>query len=766
MLLLLTLKLQKELHTIMDKWIVSFISASFLSLLWTDIPSILIVSLFFVGGSVCLFKPRIYPLSGFLFGCFWMASVGHWQLNWQLPLSQLRQVNTVKGQITSLVTTQQHVRFNFSVAEINDDPIHTSPEIRLSWRSPQWRLSQGQTLLLAVKLKPPRGLANEAGFNYQKWLYSQSIAATGYVRQDATNSLLENRRSLRQQLFDRIDQLPLENKRWINALSLGDRSGFSQEDWQLIQFTGIAHLVAISGLHLGIVASFAYVLFSTLVVLPVIKEKLPQKLNFHIVAMLFSALVSIFYAYIAGLQLPVLRACILLLIITVLSLSRSVWRPSQVLLLCLLAITVCFPMSLLSMSFWLSFSAVAILLFIFWRWPVNPTTKSLAFYIIQGVKVQVLLSLLMFPLIAIKFSFISLLAPLVNLFAVPLVTLLVVPLCLIGTLSLVLLPMLGERILMVVDTVIGVALVLLESTASMQFAVIENKTLPLTVWVFACFFMLSWLLPFSKKIRWVSILFVLPLLSWLPQSADKNWRVDVLDVGQGLAVLISRSGRALLFDTGASYPSGFNMADTVIVPVLKSRGINRLDKVIISHFDNDHAGSLAALSKDIKIEQVISPRSLCHLGWQAVWQSLHIEVLWPENPVNDVKNNHSCVVRVFDHEHQVLLTGDIEKSAEQAIMARHRQLLSSDIMVAPHHGSNTSSTAQFLAAVKPSHTVFSEGFMNRWNFPSEEVVKRYLAIGSRLYSTSEHGQVSFIMQPGNIRVIRHRLDTDPYWYAK
>ncbi len=767
MLLLLTSNLQKELHTIMDKWIVSFISASFFSLLWTEIPSLFILPFLCIGGILLLSNPVWIPLSGFLFGCLWMASVGHWQLDWQLPISQLRQVNTVSGQITSLVTSQQPARFNLKINRINGQSRLTSPMIRLSWHSPNWELKQGQRVTLLVKLKPPRGLANEAGFNYQKWLFSQSFTATGYVRKGTENRLIDNHTDLRQHLFDRLHRLSLDNIRWISALSLGDRSGFTQQDWQLIQSTGVAHLVAISGLHLAIVASFAYLFFSGLVLCAGSKVRLPQQINFHAIGILFSLLTGFFYAQIAGLQLPVLRACLLLMLVTILTTTRSQWRPVQLLTACVFLIIIFFPLSILTMSFWLSFAAVTTILFLIWRWPVYQSRNPVKSYFIEAVRIQFLLSLLMLPIVALHFSFVSLSSPFVNLIAVPFVTLVVVPVCLVGSLCLILFPAVGEWILLLADALIGAGVSTLQSAESLDWAVIETNALPGYVWLFVGLFVVTTFLPLTRYFRVLSVLLIVPLISWLPQSKNNDWRVDVLDVGQGLSVLISRQNNAILFDTGASFPSGFNMAEAVILPILKSRGIKQLDKVFISHFDNDHAGGLDVLRKSIPIKQILSPKSTCYRGWQSKWEHLQIEVLWPEDPVINVGNNQSCVIRIYDDQHQVLLTGDIERSAERMIVESHESVLPSDILLVPHHGSNTSSSSVFLSAVRPKHSVFSEGFRNRWNFPSEDVVKRYLNIGSSLYSTSEHGQVSFIMQPDDkeIKIIRYRQDTYPYWYA-
>lgn len=752
----------------MDRWIVSFITASFFSLLWPTLPSLRILTLLVICATLCLFKPTFRPVSGFLFGCIWMASVGHWQLNWQLPLTELRQVTELEGQITSLITQDENVYFIINARQINQKKQYRIKKVRLAWTQPDWPLKQGQIIRVQVRLKPIHGLANQGGFDYQTWLTSKAIAATGYVKKSSQNKCISDKNSLRQTLSEKINRLGLVNRHWLLALSIGDRSGLTRQDWQLIQHTGIAHLVAISGLHLAIVASFSYFLFTGLTQGAVTLFSLPRQINLYSIGVVFAFFFSCFYAVIAGMELPVVRAITAIGLFTALFVTRRYWRKTQILMMCLFFFVVFFPLSFLSGSFWLSFSAVSALLFISWR--ASPKRlKPATFHVVSlMIKMQLLLSLLLLPVIAWQFSLVSLISPLVNLLAIPVVTFVLVPACLLGVIGLVTFPSMGEWTFRLTDSLLSLLMPFLSELKAFNMGIFQVEQISGVAWLCVGLFIILQLLPFAVKQRLLLCILLLPFVTQLINPRVKDWQVDILDVGQGLAVLVSRDGHAFLYDTGASYPSGFNMADSVILPVLANKGITHLDMVIISHFDNDHAGSLLQLSQSISIGKLISTKNHCRMGWQQQWQGLHVEALWPDNKTEWRGNDGSCVIRVYNDRYQLLLTGDIEYKAEAALVAGRAESLRSDVLVAPHHGSNTSSSEPFLQAVQPAISVFSEGFMNRWGFPSEKVIRRYLQVGSRLYSTSENGQVSVIL-PENPhetpQVIRYRQDINGFWYV-
>jgi len=248
----------------------------------------------------------------------------------------------------------------------------------------------------------------------------------------------------------------------------------------------------------------------------------------------------------------------------------------------------------------------------------------------------------------------------------------------------------------------------------------------------------------------------------------KNWQLVVFDVGQGLSVLIQRDNKAILYDTGASYPSGFNMVEAAVLPYLQYAGIQKLDKVIISHSDNDHAGGLKVLQQSIPIDELIFNSSknnnrACQQGKAFNWQGLTIEMLWPEKVIAK-ENDDSCVLLISDGKHKVLLTGDISKKVEAKLIVQYPQL-QADILVVPHHGSKTSSSNAFISQLKPQFAIVSAGFLNRWHMPVVDVVQRYQANNIQLLNSAKSGQIIISFAEKGIRYQTYHDDLWPFWFS-
>ncbi|MFT4994596.1 MAG: competence protein ComEC [Paraglaciecola sp.] len=751
----------------MDGRLFGFIAGSFSALLWTALPSVFFLFILLLIAILCLrFRP-VKMISWFLLGIIWMASVGHWQRHWQLPLSQVSNAILVSGQIQSLINSDQQSRFNLRLSAIEQQKLSWPRHIRLTWKQTTWPVKQGQEVVLRVKLKPAHGLANEGGFHYQQWLFSEGLTATGYVKDSDENRLLSAGHSLRQDLLDKLLISDIPALPWIAALAFGYRGLLQLEDWQLVQRTGIAHLIAISGLHLALVASLSYGLFCTVLSFVVQRLGPSHSLNVHRVALCGVVLATFFYASLAGLALPTVRAWIMLTLVSILLLADQNWPARRILLLSLFIFVLFFPLSIFALSFWLSFFAVMIIWFIFWCWPAGSQGFSLKTFFITLVRIQLALSVLMLPLVAWQFSYISFVSPLVNLLAVPLVTLILVPLCLAGIILLSLNTDIAYWLFTLAGHILEFSLQYLAQLSTRDWVALNIKAAPASAWLFAgcgAFLLLAPRFLLAKK---QLVVLFLPLLSHFFRPDTHRWRVDVLDVGQGVSVLITRNHHALLYDVGAAYPSGFNMADAVILPLLQARGITELDRVFVSHSDNDHSGSLPQLGKGIVINQLITTADLCRRGRVTRWQGLNLEVLWPDDPLKYNDNNGSCVLKISDTSHSLLLPGDIDAGIEAKLLEMDAGKLQADILLAAHHGSNTSSSLGFINAVAPDYVVFSQGFMNRWSFPRAQVLERY---GDRAkpYLTSQSGQISFILELNfdePIAVSTFRLDHYPYWYA-
>ncbi|WP_083881998.1 DNA internalization-related competence protein ComEC/Rec2 [Paraglaciecola polaris] len=757
----------------MDGRLFSFIAASMSALFWLSLPAILILPIILCLAILLWRLPRIissckrfnHYCSCFLLGIFWMASVGHWQQTWQLQADDFTQGIWIQGRITSLIDGKQSPRFNLDISVIEQRSLVKKRRIRLSWTKPMWSLKQGQRVQLWVKLKPAHGLANQGGFHYQQWLFSQDIVGTGYVKTSENNILLEPNLSVRQRLLDQIMATELATTPWIAALALGHRGLLTQDDWLLVQRTGIAHLIAISGLHLALVASLCYLLIASVLLFCYRVLITTQTVNFHFVSILITLFATLGYAYLAGLGLPAMRAWLMLALTALLLFTRLYWGIKRILLVSISAFILLFPLSLFGQSFWLSFSAVLIISFVFWRWPVKHQGFSIKNWFAGMCRLQLTLSILMLPIVAWQFSFVSLAAPLVNLIAVPLVTLIVVPLCLLAVVMLLLNLARGDDVLVLVDYGLQLLLDKLVEVSNWSASAFTIPAIPALAWVCLTLATLVIILPRGLLPRVAAVMLCLPLLSYGLTTRATHWQVNVLDVGQGLSVVVSRHNDALLYDVGAAYPSGFNMADSVLTPYLHSHGMTHVGILVLSHFDNDHSGSEPALRRSMSILRTYTTKDKCRYGWQMYWQGLQVSALWPDDPSLHNDNNGSCVLRITDGHTSVLLTGDIDASVERKLVQHYGDALQSQILIAPHHGSNTSSSAEFITAVAPQHVIFSQGFMNRWGFPKNEVVTRYQQTNAQLYRTSEDGQIQVTVEDRGIKVRTFRHDMYPYWYA-
>ncbi|MFQ3192830.1 MAG: competence protein ComEC [Paraglaciecola sp.] len=756
----------------MDSKLFSFIAASFTCLLWTSLPSTVITLLLLVCACLAI---RSHPnLSCFLLGIIWMASVGHWQYSLQLSSEQTSQPVQIVGKVSRLVIAEKNIRFNIKITQLENQHLFFTKTFRLSWREPNWQVQQGQQVTLLVKLKPPHGLGNEAGFNYQQWLFSEGINATGYVKAHTENKLLVDVKTIRQTLLNQMLTFDLPHRSWLAALSFGYRGLLQPEDWHLVQKTGVAHLIAISGLHLALVASISYVLIAWIGGGLISRFHSLHHINLHNVAMLLTLFTTLSYSALAGFGLPTLRAWLMLFLFSVFFLCNKRLGAQRLILLGLTGFVLFSPLSIFGLSFWLSFSAVITICFIFWRWPVKQANFSLLALLCGMIKVQLCLTVLMLPLVAWQFSYISPVSPLVNLIAVPAVTMLLVPICLIAVICLAFKPDWAFSLFTLADQLISYGLNFLNFALKLNVSFFNISTFPAAVWLFVFLFIFGFCLPSFWLNKKYLYLLLLPLASHLLMQRTNTWQIDVLDVGQGLAVMISRNKHAIIYDVGASYPSGFNMADSVLLPILQARGLSKVDLVFISHGDNDHAGSLPQLLKGIEVSEVLTNQDRCQQNVAIHWQGLKIQALWPDNAIKYSDNNGSCVIKVSDKFHSILLPGDIDKSIEKHLVHLSPEILNSDILLAAHHGSNTSSSSEFIQTVDAEYVIFSQGFMNRWRFPRREVLDRYQQINdnydtqTKLFNTSESGQVSFIIQYDSSKPIivkTFRQDIYPYWYA-
>jgi competence protein ComEC len=257
-------------------------------------------------------------------------------------------------------------------------------------------------------------------------------------------------------------------------------------------------------------------------------------------------------------------------------------------------------------------------------------------------------------------------------------------------------------------------------------------------------------------------------------------RLTVLDVGQGLAVVAQTQNHALLFDTGPAFGPSADSGNRIIVPYLRAAGIKRLDRMIISHDDLDHSGGALSVMQAVPVAEVLSSlpdldplvllapqEQRCRAGQQWTWDEVRFDMLSPEVAEDVAKpNDRSCVLKITTAGGSVLIPADIERRGERALLAGAPEVLRSDVLIAPHHGSKTSSSAEFVQAVAPRAVIFPVGYRNRFGHPHADVVARYRQLGSALYRTDDGGAIGLELKAGRpLLLSRYRDRYVRYWHA-
>lgn len=691
-------------------------------------------------------------------------------LDAQLPHDLEGRDLVVTGVIDSLpVRAGRVARFAFRVdsARIGDRGVNRLARIRLAWYGEAPRLRAGESWRLTVRLRRPRGFHNPGGFDYAGWLFRERVGAAGYIRTASTNRRLDDGlarlalQPVRQRLADALAAAHIagEARGVIAALTLGERSGVPVERSETLRRTGTAHLLAISGLHVGLVAALSFLLFRSVWTR---SERLTTLLAADRAAAAFSLPAAALYAALAGFGLPTQRALLMLgLFIAARLLGRAV-SPERILLLALGGVTLHDPLALGAIGLWLSFTAVAVILYV-----ASGRLAGGGIWVRWG-RLHVALALGLAPLLALGFGQVSLVAPLANVVAVPLVGTLIVPLALAGTLLLPGLPLLGEPLLELVALLLRGLWVWLDWLVAWPWAALP---LPAPVpWValaagLACVALLA---PRGVSLRLPGAALLMALAVWRPAGppAGEAW-ITVLDVGQGLAVTVRTAHHLLLFDAGPRYSARFDAGSAIVAPFLRAAGLRRIDALVVSHGDLDHRGGVAALVARFEITRTYvgggqpetDGATRCDVSQAWRWDGVAFAFLHPPSGAVETGNNASCVLRVTAGGRSVLLTGDIEAGTEQALLARHPGQLHADVVQVPHHGSRTSSTPAFVAAVGARVAVVSVGHRNRFGLPVPGVLARYLAAGAVIHDTAAAGAIEVrLLADGSMPVVRRHRD--------
>ena len=637
-------------------------------------------------------------------------------------------------------------------AEPVDDPRIPS-RIRASWFEPPVNLRLGDVWQVELRLRRPRGNSNPGLFDYEAWMFRERIAAAGYVVSGKRNHLLRSgdmgaANRLRQSFVDRLtDLLPNRDAAAVlAAIAVGARHLVSQQQWERYARTGTSHLMAISGLHIGLAAGVAYIV-------ALMSLGMTGRRNHNDIALIVSLIAAAAYAFVSGFEIPARRATLMIAFMVVASLRRRQISPLLILCAACIAIVVPDPLATMAPGFKLSFAAVLVLIWLARR----RLTDSRAHWVCRSVLVlrslaslQAMLLLGLLPLTVLIFQRVAFSAPLVNLIAVPLFSFVTVPLTLAGLVFAGPLQALGDQALLVAAQSIrllewGIAAAASESAASMPVATVDGFA-----WAILFMPLLMVLLPPGWPGRHLAWIAVFALIMHKPAGPMHGCAdIEVLDVGQGLATIVRTSAHLLVFDTGAKFRQGGSMGQRVVLPYLSGLGINRIDRLIVSHADLDHSGGVGDIVTGIAVDEILVGEPLpsaamisrpCQSGSTWQWDGIVFQFIHPADMQPAQGNDASCVLVVSAGNNRLLLTGDIEKSVEQRLV-RYGAVPQSAVVVVPHHGSRTSSTSPFVRALSPSIAIVSAGFDNRWGFPKEEVVARWESVGAKVLVTATSGAI-------------------------
>jgi competence protein ComEC len=725
-----------------------------------------------------LYRNLLIAIMGVSLGFAWCLSFVYAQKSWSLPPTFEGKTLEATGYIASIpVQSSELVSFLFSVKKIklNEETYSHSGLVHLSWyKKDLSNLHVGDRWRLNIRLKKIHSTQNPGGFDFEAWALQEGLRAKGYVIPKGNNILLESNPfkyllyRIREKIKNKIEHhLPKSSTSpWITALVVGERHNIDQENWEILRNTGTNHLMAIAGLHIGFMSGLVYFIISFFWRLSL---RLPLYLPAQHVAAVGSLVMALLYSALAGFSLPTQRACIMLCAFLLTGLSRRKTFTWQAWSLALIFVLLINPLVVLTESFWLSFGAVAFIIYgvsgrlapegIWWKWG----------------RLQWVISLGLIPFSLWLFQQCSVVSFLANAIAIPWVACLIVPFSLLGSATLFLSNKLGALLLISADKMLAWLWVILA-----WFSHIEGSSwyhdIP-SVWVLlaALLCVILLLIPAGFPGRWFGLVGLVALVNIQPDKPKSGeiW-LTLLDVGQGLSTVIQTKEHVLVFDAGAKLSPNYDMGESIVIPFLRTQNITKVDRVVVSHGDNDHIGGVPAILKRLSVSDVKTSVpdklafhnvSYCMSGEAWEWDQVKFNFLYPTVDNLNKNNDSSCVLKISTGKYSILLTGDIEKYAEKMLVANQAENLSSTILIAPHHGSKTSAENSFLNLVSPQFVLFPIGYRNRYHFPHASVIKKYDELGSEKIDTVSAGAVYFKLTPDSLKYYNYRDRHRRYWYA-
>lgn len=712
---------------------------------------------------------RRWPL-GCLFACgvLWTAARAAMLLQAGLDPALEGETVIVRGTVTSVpAPLDRALRFEFDPDELmlGTRTGRAPRRVSLSWYQQAPEVKLGERWQLTVRLKRVWGTRNPGGFDFERWAFERGIRATGYIVASNYNERLSapSRWTLgywRERALDlwRRHYGGHERSGVLTALILGEQQSISDAEWTTLRRTGTTHLMSVSGLHVSLTAAIGYWLVRWGCCLwPPLLRRVPAQTFGWCGAFLC----GFGYALLTGFSLPAQRSAIMLAVALAQRLRGQPVAAAETFLMALFLVLLIHPLAVLSSGFWLSFGAVAIIFLVLGArvgrvsWPVRLCRLHLA------------ITLGLAPLAALLFQQNPLLGPIANLIAIPLVSWIIFPLVLAALPLAALVPRWGEWLFRWAHVAMDYLWLGLERIAAIDAGLWDLPSPGIAATLCAVVGVGLLLLPRGIPLRALGFVWLAPLLfDPTPRIEPGTARIDVLDAGQALAVIVRTARHTLVFDTGLS--------DSVIVPVLRQQRVRRVDRVIVSHADSDHGGGLPGLIEALPVEELFAsesriagiPAVRCRRGMRWHWDGVDFRILHPATQPRGGRNDASCVLRVAAGSTVALLPGDIERTAERELLAIDATALRADLLVAPHHGSASSSTAVFIEAVDPSQVVFAVGYRNRFGLPSPAVIARYQERGVTLHRTDASGMLRFELGTNLVGPRRFRIEHPRYWHSR
>ncbi len=677
------------------------------------------------------------------------------------------------------IIKKEDVKFRVQVLQQHQSPELNrliSKKLQLSCYRCPLVIQAGEVWTLTVRLKRPHGYASEGAFDYEKYLFRHRIVGKGYVRVTSLNFRHDRRvvsphvwrEKIKANINESLTRVGDDRvgKNVIMALSIGDKSGFSAKQRQVLQDSGLSHLFAISGLHIGLVFFGVMFVFKHVFNLfPTAFSRFPRPY----LCLIPAIPAAVLYAALAGFAVSTQRALLMLVIFVITKLLVREVSLLKVLLLAASFVLLIDAFALLDAGFWLSCGAVLVI----YLASRNDTNLGL-------LKLQLSLWLGMAPLTVMIFGQLSVLSPVLNLMAVPLFCLFLIPATLFGVLlNEIGLTLVARPLLTLLESFYRAVFSFLEWVTAYSYSSLVIPSVEPVIWgSLLCVMVVLWVsFPRTPSVIFVSVVLILSgLILFLnhsqenAQSSLQRLKITLLDVGQGLSLVIQTQGYVIVYDTGPRYSSGFTAAEAVLLPYLRSEGIDKVDKLIISHADNDHIGGYTVLSNAVRIDNVLTsridklPNAIeCEAGQHWRQGDTHFSILSPDEHTPKGSNNRSCVLKVEHQGTSILITGDIEKQVERYLISRGAALKAT-VMLVPHQGSKTSSTATFLDVVKPKLALVAAGYLNHYGHPDSAVLKRYSDRGITVVSTVDSGSIEVVVENGHVQVNRFRHSSQRIWH--